>query len=54
MQRGILCAMSLELKFCLSTPFTHRRICSLCGSRISSAVTMYGPIGAKVSRDFIW
>jgi hypothetical protein len=25
----------------------------LCGSLISSEVTIYGPMGAKVSRDFI-
>ena len=40
MQRGILCAMSLVLKFCLSSPFTHSLICRFCGSGISSAVTM--------------
>src|SRR6476620_3658516 len=53
-QRGILWAMSLVLKFCLSSPFTHSLICRLFTSRISSAVTMHGPIGQNVSRDFIW
>ena len=39
-QRGILWAMSLVLKFCMSVPLTQSRTCSLCGSAISSAVTM--------------
>ena len=54
MQRGILCAMSSELNFCITVPLLVSTIGSLCGSLISSAVTMYGPIGANVSRDFIW
>ena len=53
MQRGILCAMSLVLKFCIKVPLFDSRICSFCGSGISSLVTIHGPIGAKVSRDFM-
>ena len=40
MQRGILCAMSSVLKFCMTTPLFVSLICSLCGSLISSAVTI--------------
>ena len=46
--------MSSVLKFCISSPLFHSLICSFCGSLISSLVTRNGPIGAKVSRDFIW
>src|SRR5207245_7150635 len=53
MQRGILWAMSLVLSFSLLSRFTLRFTWSLCGSTISSAVTIHGPIGANVSRDFI-
>ena len=54
MHRGILWAMSLVLKFCLSVSFTQSLTCNRCGSRTSSAVTSQGPMGAKVSRDFVW
>ena len=54
MQRGILCAMSLVLNFCITCPLFVSVMSRFCGSAISSAVTMQGPIGAKVSRDFIW
>src|SRR5207245_2321138 len=49
MQRGILWAMSLVLSFSLLSRFTLRFTWSLCGSTISSAVTIHGPIGANVS-----
>ena len=39
MQRGILWAMSLVLKFCMSVPFTQSLTASWCGSGTSSAVT---------------
>ena len=48
-----LMTLAVEL-FCFNSPFTHSFTCRLCGSLISSAVTMQGPIGQKVSRDFIW
>ena len=47
MQRGILWAMSLVLKFCFSVAVVRQADCSLCGSAISSAVTRYGPIGRE-------
>ncbi len=46
--------MSLVLNFCITCPLLVSVMLRFCGSAISSAVTMQGPIGAKVSRDFIW
>ena len=48
----ILNSMKRVLLFCFSKPFTWVRILRLCGSPISSAVTMHGPIGAKLSCPF--
>ena len=39
MHRGILWAMSLVVKLCVSVPFTQSRTGSACGSGTSSAVT---------------
>ena len=38
------------LEFCMSSPLRVSEMASLCGSSISSAVTMTGPMGAKVSK----
>ena len=54
MHLAILWPMSSVLKSCINTPLFHSLICSFCGSLISSAVTSQGPIGANVSRLFIW
>ena len=37
---------------CFSSPFTVRVSSSACGSMISSAVTIHGPIGAAPSAHF--
>ena len=54
MQRGILWAMSSVLKFCLRVPLTHSA--HLEAVRVGDLVggDDVRPIGAKVSRDFIW
>ena len=46
--------MSEVLNFCMTSPLLVSVMFRFCGSAISSAVTMHGPIGANVSRDFIW
>ena len=37
---------------CRTSPLTRSSIASACGSSISSAVTIHGPIGQKVSIAF--
>ena len=44
----------VRLRSPLPRPLTHSCMASFWGSAISSAVTSQGPIGANVSRDFIW
>ena len=48
----ILCPISSVLKFCISTPLFHCRICSFCGALISSDVTSQGPIDVAKSLPF--
>ncbi len=43
--------MFLVSPSCRSSPFTHRRMPSRCGSLTSSAVTSQGPSGLNVSHD---
>jgi hypothetical protein len=47
---GILKTSSRVLEFCNCSPSMERLIWSLCGSWISSAVTMAGPMGQKVGK----
>jgi len=47
---GILKTNSRVLEFCNCSPSMERLICKLCGSSISSAVTMAGPMGQKVGK----
>src|ERR1039458_5112845 len=42
----------LVLELCISSPLRVSEMASLCGSSISSAVTMTGPMGANVSNVF--
>ena len=49
MVSGMRKIMSAVLPCCRSSPFTHNRMSSACGSGISSAVTIHGPQGANPS-----
>src|ERR1700726_4169478 len=53
MQRGILCAMSSVLKFCIITPLFVSLICSLCGSPTRRTVSLQsvGNLWASTASD---
>ena len=51
---AMLYAMSSVSNSCLISSLFHSVTGKFCGFGTSSAVTRYGPIGQKVSRDFIW
>ena len=51
MSSGTLCSMSSVLYSWYSSPLFQNLITTSLGSGISSAVTMQGPMGAKVSKD---
>ena len=48
---GMLTIMSRVFASCFDTPLTHSWLRKACGSATSSAVTIHGPSGVKVSKD---